>query len=335
LLEVDPRAARAQVWVDDGQRSWSALPDLVGSGPLSPELVVEPESDGVARLRFGDGVNGRSPVDRGAISASYRVGGGRAGNVGAGRLDTWLRRPDGSPVVPDDTTVTVWNPLPGSGGTDPEPMARVRALAPTAYRRQLRAVTTADYARTAEEVPGVQRAVARRRWTGSWVTEEVLVDPRTARADDPELPMSVTDLLEVRRTAGVDVEVRRPVYVPLLITVTGCVKVGYLRPDVERGIVLALSAGVRADGRLGFFHPDRFSFGQGLYLSDLVATVMAVPGVSWVEVGSFGRLADPVPVSDENRRLGRIVVGPTEVLRCDSDPSNPENGRVEIVLEGG
>ena len=335
LLEVDPRSARAQVWVDDGQRSWSAVPDLVGSGPLSPELVVEPESDGVVRLRFGDGVNGRSPLDRGGIHASYRVGGGRAGNVGAGRLGTWLRRPDGSPAVPETTTVTVWNPLPGSGGTDPEPMSRVRALAPTAYRRQLRAVTTEDYARTAEEVSGVQRAVARRRWTGSWVAEQVLVDPQTSRADDPELPVSVSDLLEVRRTAGVDVEVRRPVYVPLLVSITGCVKVGYLRPDVERGIVQALSAGARADGRLEFFHPDRFTFGQGLYLSDLVATVMGVPGVSWVEVGSFGRLADPVPVSEENRRLGRIVVGATEVLRCDSDPSNPENGRVEIVLEGG
>ena len=124
-------------------------------------------------------------------------------------------------------------------------------------------------------------------------------------------------------------------YVPLLISVTGCVKVGYLRPDVERGIVVALSAAVRADGRLGFFHPDRFTFGQGLYLSDLVATVMAVPGVSWVEIGAFGRLADTAPVSEENRRLGRVVVGPREVLRCDSDPSNPENGRVDIVLEGG
>jgi predicted phage baseplate assembly protein len=335
MLATDPGDARAQVWVDDGQRAWSAVPDLIGSGSLSPEFVVEPETEGVARLRFGNGVNGREAASRDSFGAVYRLGGGRDGDVGSDRLDSWLARPDGTPAVTGDAKMRVWNPLPAVGGTDPEDVEKVRALAPTAYRKQLRAVTTLDYATTAEEVTGVQRAVARRRWTGSWYAEEVLIDPRTQWAADPALPARVTDLLEIRRMAGVDVEVRRPVYIPLLIAITGCVNLGYERTDVEQAITDVLSSRTLAAGELGFFHPDRFTFGQPLYLSDLVAAVMGVPGVSWAEVDTFGRLSDTQSTSEANLALGRISIGEREVLRCDSDPNNPENGRVEIALEGG
>ena len=77
----------------------------------------------------------------------------------------------------NDPAITgVRNPLPAAGGVDPETMAQIRRDAPQAFRKQKRAVTEADYARTAELNRSVQRAAATLRWTGSWHTVFITVD---------------------------------------------------------------------------------------------------------------------------------------------------------------
>ena len=330
----DPRAAVPQLTLDDTQRRWQPTPDLIGRGRLDPAVVAEPEPGGVTRLRFGDGVTGRAPTEELPFSATYRLGGGPAGNVGAGRLTRWLARADGRPATDTGTPIAAWNPLPGAGGADPEPLEQVRQLAPAAFRKQLRAVTSADYAATAQAVPGVQRSVARRRWTGSWYAQEVTIDAVAARAADPAVPVAVETLLETRRTAGVDVEVAPPIYVPLLVRLFCCVATGSVPADVERQLLDAFSARVLPGGVLGFFHPDRFSFGQPLYVSDLVASAMAVPGLARVEVRGFARLGAPAGATAAALAAGRIDVAAREVIRCDSDPNDPEAGHVELELGG-
>jgi hypothetical protein len=335
LAAPDPRRAVAQLLLDDGSRTWQPRPDLIASGRLAAHVVVEPDPDGSARLRFGDGVTGRAPAAEARFRARYRLGAGSVGNVAAGRLTTWLLRPDGSSTVPSGAQVEVWNPLRATGGTDPEPLEQVRQLAPSAYRHQLRAVTDADYADAAQSVSGVQRSIARRRWTGSWYAEEVTVDALAARADDPAVPAAVLTLLEGRRLAGRDVESARPVYAPLHLELFACVAPAFERSDVERRLAAALSARDLGGGRTGFFHPDRFTFGQPLFLSDVVAAAMAVTGVSWVEMRRFSRLGAPASATAAALAAGRIDVQPREVLRCDSDPNDPEAGRVDLVLGGG
>jgi hypothetical protein len=330
-MRPDARRARAQVTLDDGSRTWTARPDLLGSGRLDAALVAEREDSGLVRLRFGDGSSGRRPTPGTEPKALLRVGGEPGGNLAAEALSVVLSPPGGIEAVT--------NPLPAGGGIAPEGLEAVRELAPSAFRRQLRAVTSTDYADAAMENPGVQRAVARRRWAGSWYAQEVTLDLLAAEAGSATVLDEVTGLLDVRRLAGVDIELAPPVEVPLEIVLGICVADGYARADVAQQLTLALSAGVLPDGRQGFFHPDRFTFGQSLFLSDLVGAVMAVTGVAWVDVDDsestglrfrrFGR-----PPADEVAH-GRIDAGPREVLRADSDPSNPENGRVEFRLRGG
>ncbi|GAA1857113.1 putative baseplate assembly protein [Myceligenerans crystallogenes] len=334
LLRPDPRRAGAALQLDDGQRTWTPRPDLLASGRLATHLVVEPEPGGVARLRFGDGLTGRLPSVGATPLASYRVGTGTAGNIAPDRLVRLLPRADGTDAT-TGAAVAAWNPLPATGGTDPERLERVRQLAPAAFRRQLRAVTSQDYAAVAEEVPGTQRAVARRRWTGSWYAQDVTVDAVDARAGDPAHLTEVTAALDVRRMAGVDVELGRPVYVPLEIVLRGCTRPGYLRADVGQQVREVFSSGVRADGGTGFFHPDRFTFGRPLRLSDVVAAAMAVDGLAWVEPVRFARRDATRAQAAAALAAGEIEVSPRELLRCDSDPNNPEAGRLELRLGGG
>lgn len=312
--------------LDDGRRTWTPRPDLIGSGRLDPHVVAETE-EAVVRLRFGDGRTGRRPAPGTLFTARYRLGGGPAGNAAAGRLTTWLPRADGRPVEPGGAVLSVWNPLPAAGGTSPEPIRAVQQFAPTALRHQLRAVTAQDHADAAGTVDGVQRAVSRQVWTGSWYAVQTMVDPRADAADDPAVPAGVTALLETRRMAGVDVEVVRPTYTPLHIGLSVCLRPGFPRSQVRAQLTEALS--VR-----GFFHPDRFTFGQALYLSDLVAAAMQVPGLATVDVTAFTPLGRPDD-TPAHLAAGLVDAGPLEVLRCDSDPNNPEMGRVDLEVGGG
>jgi hypothetical protein len=335
-LQVQPRRARAQVLLDDGSRTWTAVPDLLGSGRLDAHVVAEPDESRRVRLRFGDGVSGRRPAAGSVVDAHVRVGGGVAGNVGPDVLTTVL----GTSTAPAPEGLQVTNPLAAVGGTEPESMDAVRELAPHAFRTQLRAVTSTDYATSATEIEQVQRAVARRRWAGSWYAQEVTLDLVAAHASDAALVQSVQQRLEARRLAGVDVELAPPVPVPLEIVVGVCVADGYLRADVRAALLTRMSSGVLPDGSRGFFHPDEFTFGQSLYVSDLVAAVMGVPGVTWVDVHDEGEDGEL-----RFRRMGRephgevaaarIDAAAREVLRADSDPSTPESGRFDVVLRGG
>ena len=168
LARPDPRAARAALTLDDGERTVDRRARTSSaSGRLDAHVVVEPEPDGVARLRFGDGVTGRTPDRPGHVPA--RATGSAAGGSAtsrAGRLTHWLPRADGTPAIAG-ALLTVWNPLPADRRHRPRgrwSWSASSRRSPTAT--SCRAVTTGDYAAAAESVAGVQRSVDRRRWTG-------------------------------------------------------------------------------------------------------------------------------------------------------------------------
>jgi hypothetical protein len=107
---------------------------------------------------------------------------------------------------------------------------------------------------------------------------------------------------------------------------------GYLRAHVDAALREVFGNRQAADGRLGFFHPDRLSFGDGIYLSALVATAQAVAGVESVAVTRLRRLYEAPNDEIEN---GVLPLGPLEIARVDSDPSLPENGRLRLDMRGG
>jgi hypothetical protein len=86
------------------------------------------------------------------------------------------------------------------------------------------------------------------------------------------------------------------------------------------------------NGRFGFFHPDNLSFGDGIYLSQLVAAAQAVSGVESIVVTKLERLDEGPNDELEN---GILPLSPLEIARLDNDPSLPENGRFKFTLRGG
>jgi hypothetical protein len=329
LRSLEARAAlpllRLREDPDNDGDEWFVQHDLLASGAGAKDFTVEVHDDGRARLRFGDDARGRRPDEDTEFAATYRIGNGAIGNVGA---DAIAHLVTAEPLA----IAAIGNPIAAFGGVDSEDIEVARRDAPQAFRTQERAVTAADYARVSERRRDVQRAEASFRWTGSWHTVFVTAD-RVGGADvDATFETGLRRHLEPFRMAGYDLEVDAPRFVPLDLSLHVCVKPDYFRAQVLRAVRTALSGVRLPDGSLGAFHPDNFSFGQPVYASRIIAAAQSIAGVESVRLDRFQRLVDPGPSTLEN---GVIPIGRLEIARLDNDPNHRERGRLTLSAGGG
>jgi hypothetical protein len=325
-MSWDIQTAAPQIFLDasTGLPPWRPKRDLLNSAPAASEFVVEIDTDGAAYLRFGDDLLGRRPHSKTKFTATYRVGNGVAGNVGAESL---------AHIVTDLTEITlVRNPLPAQGGVEPETIEDVRQRAPAAFRTQERAVTEADYAEVTQRDKRVQRTAATFRWTGSWHTVFLTVDRLGGLMVDDPFKNSIRNSVERYRMAGYDLEVDAPRFVSLEIEMRVCAKRDYFRSDVKAALLEIFSNRILPDGRRGVFHPDKFTFGQTVWLSPLIAAAQAVDGVASVQISVFQRQGqdDVKPLQD-----GFLPMGGLEIARCDNDPNFAERGVFRLSVGGG
>ncbi|OUC14149.1 MAG: putative baseplate assembly protein [Alkalinema sp. CACIAM 70d] len=336
-LQWELRDTQPAIWVWETTHpamQWQVQRDLLNSDRFSRDFVVETEDNGQAYLRFGDDVLGKRP--RGGLQARYRIGQGRQGNVGANAIAHLINNDVvnriNNEIDLESAISEIYNPLPAVGGQEPEAIDKVKLDAPQAFRVQQRAVTEADYAQVAQQHPEVQQAIATRRWTGSWYTIFITVDRRGGRALDPAFKQELLDFLEGFRLAGHDIAIDAPRFIPLDIAMSVQVSADYFQSSVKRALLEAFSSSVSSTGELGFFHPDRFTFGQPVYLSQIIATAVKVAGVRSAEVTKFQRWSHQ---ADRELEMGRIAMERLEILRLDNNPNAPENGRLIFNLEGG
>jgi hypothetical protein len=303
---------------------WRPQRELLSSAPERREFVVEVENNGSASIRFGDDLFGSRPASETNFTATYRIGNGRRGNIGADAL--------GHIVTLQSAITGVSNPLPAHGGVEPENFEQVRQNAPSAFRTQQRAVTEKDYAEVAMRHAGVQRAAATFRWTGSWRTVFLTIDRLGGLEVDEDFKDEMRLHLERFRMAGHDVEVDGPSYIPLEIEMSVCIKPEFFRSDVKRALLEVFGKGFRRNGHRAVFHPDNFTFGQTVYLSRLYAAAQAVEGVASVEITKFERQGQPATSALE---AGKLELERLEIARLDNDPNFPERGVFRLDLKGG
>ena len=311
--------------------AWTPVRDLLASGPLDTHFSVEVETDRTTFLRFGNGTDGMAPSRGHRFFAEYRIGNGVDGNVGAGTIRHLASHdPVFATGTGNDTVARIWNPLPATGGVEPESAEHARQHAPSAFRRLERAVTPADYATLAvrKDVTercdlDVQRAEGTLRWTGSWYTVFLTVDRFGGAFVDDSFERDLRNCLERYRMAGQDLEVDAPRFVPLEIEMVVCVRPPYFYADVERALVDVFSNRTLPDGRRGLFHPDNFTFGQSVHLSAIYAAAQAVPGVDSLVVTTFQRQGID---SDTAIESGTLTLDRLEIARLDADANFPDRG---------
>jgi len=225
------------------------------------------------------------------------------------------------------------NPLPARGGTSPQPIAEAKLFAPRAFRKlRERAITADDYAELAERDRRIQRAGAALRWTGSWLEARGSLDPLTPLLADEALRRATRERLEPYRRIGHDLDVVPARYVPLDIELCVCVQPRHLRGHVEAALRDVFSNRRLPDGKLGFFHPDRLTFGDSVFLSELIAAAQNVPGVESVCMEKLQRWGEDPRGEIEN---GVLPIGRSEIAQLENNPSYPERGWLTLNLRGG
>jgi hypothetical protein len=316
----DPSTATPAINLADNEsRTWCPRPDLLTSGPSDTHFVPEVEQDGTVWLRFGDGVHGLQPAYQLTLTARYWTGNGSAGNVGRDAIGHAVLPPppSGTQPFPDAQVTGVRNPLPVTSGVDPEPADHVRQVAPFTFQQQKRCVTEADYGQQAALLPGVSEARGTLRWTGSWYTAFVSVDPPSVDVSAP---------MDQLRMLGTDLAAEGAVIVGLQIALAVCVDAEHFQGDVYTALM------ARFTGPGGLLSAANFTFGETVYASPLIAAAQAVEGVASVTLATFSRQDAPWV---DGTATGSLTMGRLEIPRCDNDPDHIDHGQFTITLDGG
>jgi hypothetical protein len=326
-----------QIKIDNEE--WHERSDLIESKKDDADFIVETDEYGVSQIRFGNSINGRALADDAEVVCLYQVGQGEWGNVGADKLT-------GYDSGTHSHVTKAWNPLDITNGRMPETPEQIIRRVPEAYRsRQLRAVTLNDYVKRAQELDAVDRAAAGYVWTGSWRAVRVAIDPKGSTEVTNDLRVEISRHLDAVRLIGDDIEIRPARYVPLDIEIRLCAHPDYWPEDLDVALQTEFSDGYTPDGRPGFFHPDQWSFGQPLYVSQITGRALSVTGIErllQVNIRRFNPNPGPslvtVTISPEDlpsTRKEKIEVDQFEIIQVENDPSRLETGRIEFDIVGG
>lgn len=337
--QADPWLFQRSMLAANASDEWFTLEDgswrrVVAYHREGREIVHQDYATGAGfSLRFGDGVFGRVPPRATEFRVRYRLGPGTLANVPGDAINL-LEVPgvEAEPVLLN-LVFSVSNPVEVTTGIDPETEREIKLLTPEAFRADvLFAVRPEDFSTQAEKLDFIQRAHGTPRWTGSWTTMFVSGDPVGGFTMTPDQIEQLGAWMDCVRQAGRDVVVKDPKTLPLDLKITVCAQPFAYSAQVRDRILDILVGGGGGIGQKPFFHPDNFTFGMPLRRSALEAAVHTVPGVRFVrsiEVRERG-----LNVSHPLDEL-ILTVDSDQVIRVDNDPTRPNNGSVEIIMEGG
>jgi hypothetical protein len=269
---------------------WTGRRDLLHASQFERVFAAEPDGDGGVRLRFGDGVHGRRLPAEWDYVLHYRQGSGARGNIGPNTL--------AHIVGDDDRLLGVSNPLPAQGGTDPDPLGRIRAQAPLAGDVQRRCVTDEDYARMTCRFPGVRSAWAQRTWSAQGSPVTIHVCRSSDRAWGDEFQDRLSAWLDAFKLIG---------DTPLRI-----VGAAYVTPHVVLSLetVPGQAPEPIADAVRARLSALTFDFGEPLDPARLVAVARQVRGVTAARVVGLARdgarASSPAPVEVEGAEVIRL-----------------------------
>jgi len=247
---------------------WEETPALLGQPATAQVYETRTEDDGTVVLQFGDGELGaRLPTGAGNVTATYRVGAGVAGRVRAGALTSALDRPPGLRDVS--------NPLPATGGADPEPVEAARENAPTTVRTFGRAVSLTDVADLIRASGEVAKAQSVELWDGLDHAIHVTVAGQAAGTFTDADLRRIGAALQAARDPGTRVLLDNFRALPIVLRACVTVDARHVRSEV----LAAVAAAVR--DALSF---DRALLGTPVHLSDVYRVIADVDGVLAADV---------------------------------------------------
>jgi predicted phage baseplate assembly protein len=291
---------------------WNQVPSLLDQPAGGRVYMVRRNGLGQTVITFGDGEQGaRLPTSREILTATYRSGGGAAGNVAPNSL-TMLQS-----HLPYIKAVT--NPGPAQGGLPPESAGHGRDQAPRRVRALDRIVTLKDYGDYASTFAGVSQAAARVKPENAprWI--DIAIVPRQNLPLDPTQPDPLLTMLEreiykSRSSAAMPFKLRRIQPVTFFLAMQLYVS-PEMREDKDR--IRDLIRAVRQK-ILEKYSREMQILGSAVTEADLFQLAQSVHGITAVMLTRFQK--DPPPPTREESDSGFMLATRwDELLVTDED----------------
>lgn len=277
------RTVRLEIDEGLGYELWQEVDDFYASGPEDMHFRINLTT---GEILFGDGDHGRIPTanpkaEPNVIAREYRSGGGRGGNVAAGKINAMQGSVDG--------VASVTNLRAAIGGSDEEELDDAKLRAPLALKSKNRAVTSEDFEYLAMATPGVRlrRAKALPLYHPEFntapipgvVTVVIVPDSDSPKPSPGEATRRIVcEHLNQHRLLTSEVCVIAPVYRLVRIEADIVVSASADLSEVKREIEQSLTR---------YFHPldggdedAGWPFGGEIFYSSVYRVLLQVDGVS-------------------------------------------------------
>ena len=240
---------------------------FAASGATDRTFEVVYDDDYTATVVFGDGIVGISPPVGAEYMVTYRVGGGKRGNLPVNHINSIINVQDSAVSIQG----TLKNTTMSTGGVDAETVAHAKRYAPLTFRRQDRLVTLFDYSTFVNSYVGALGTAAK----GRAVTRNAFSSANTidlyvlAKASDTQLQRATsafkTDLLaaiDIKKMITDEVVIVDGLIRTLDLVVT--IKIDRSNAVREETIKQRIKTKIQ-----NYFNVNNFDFGKSLSLADL------------------------------------------------------------------
>ena len=269
-----------------GGSNYTEVPYLIDYNGYDPVFSTYTNGDGVTFIIFGDGISGRIPPNTAQITATYRVGGGAAGNVAVNTIK-YITNFSASGLTVLNKYISVAIPGSASGGADQESTDSIRVSAPSSIKTLNRAVSLSDYASLVVQVSGVAKATSIADvytsvtvFFAPYGDSGVQIDGVTPSTVFNSLKATVSSYMLDKIPANTTITFQPPSYVTVLINASITVLPQYKQSLVETDVNAILAE------LLAF---ENVVFGDRITLQDVMTTIASVDGVYRVAVSKLVR----------------------------------------------
>jgi hypothetical protein len=240
--------------------------------------ALEVDGEGRGTAQSGDGAHGvRLPTGLDNVTATYRVGIGRPGNVKAGQISLLATKPLG--------VRGVTNPLLATGGVDRDGPERIRANIPLAAGAFGRLVSLGDYAAFARAFAGIGHADARKFGVAGTQLVHVTISGAECAPLDPEgdLVANLREAIDRYGDPALPVEIgvaeRRVIVLQASVAIDPHWLWEAVEPALRRRLLDAFSA-------------DRRGLATPAFPSEAIAVMQTTPGVTSAGIEVFAGIPE-------------------------------------------
>lgn len=317
-----PAGRKAEIKVEVDSVEWTESSSFLDDDDIRETYIIRIDHDHTAHIIFGDGEKGaRLPTGLENVVVEYRTGIGKAGMLAAGKLTLLKNRPQGIRAVT--------NPLPATGGEEPEDIEQARKSALLQALHVDRIVSLSDYENFALNYPGIGKARAMILRMGQKKLVHMTVATKLAadRAEVDGLARHTlestsklyTDLVFAIRSAGdPTIAFMVDTYEPRFFNLSAIVQI---KPQYKKEIVFQ-EIQERLESAFSFYQRD---FSQPAASSEVIGIIQGIEGVAAVKIDEFYRL-------DETPSYRPVIEAAGVLVEEDDRGKAPEVRKADLLL---